>query len=253
MAADQIALVPFYLDWTFWAVAVSVVALILSQLPPIHILLRRAKLDVEAYSRMHLTHKVGNPNAQLHLIISNSGGRELRIRGIALRLRRGTEDEFVLPAQTYLQSPGDKEAVLLTSFKLKPKEEWAHIVNFLKFFSRQDEKHYRQLEANLRQDILAKHDALVDKNLVVMADDENVQPLIKFFESKFRWLPGEYELTLQVQVQPERASLSKRYRVTLFESDSKELTDYRDDYKYGFGVCLDSQRHVGVIVPLTEA
>ena len=41
--------------------------------------------------------------------------------------------------------------------------------------------------------------------------------------------------------------------MTLFESDSKELTDYRDDYKYGFGVCLDLQRHVGVIVPLTEA
>ena len=141
----------------------------------------------------------------------------------------------------------------MTSFKLKPKEEWAHIVNFLNFFSRQDEKYYRQLEANLRQNILVKCDALVDKNIIVTADDENVQPLIKFFESKFRWLPGEYELTLQVQVEPERASLSRRYRITLFESDSKELTDYRDDYKYGFGVCLDSQRHVGVIVPLTEA
>src|SRR5437899_4746900 len=177
MPADQIVLVPFYLDWKFWAVAVSVLALILSQLPPIHRLLRRAKLDVEAYSRMYLTHKVGNPNAQLHLIISNSGGRELKIKGIALRLRRGTEDEFVLPAQNYLQSPGDKEAVLLTSFKLKPKEEWAHLVNFLILFSRKDEKHYRQFEANLRQDILVKRDALVDKNIVVTADDENVQPL----------------------------------------------------------------------------
>src|SRR5712691_6475060 len=109
MPVDQVALVPFYLDWKFWSVAVAVIALILSQLPPIHILLRRAKLDVEAYSRMLLTHKVGNPNAQLHLIISNPGGRELRIKGILLRLRRGTEDEFVLPAQNYLQSPGDKE------------------------------------------------------------------------------------------------------------------------------------------------
>jgi hypothetical protein len=245
-------MVPFYLDWKFWSVAVAVIALILSQLPPIHILLRRAKLDVEVYNRMLLTHKVGNPNAQLHLIISNPGGRELRIKGIALRLRRGKEDEFVLPAQNYLQSPGDKEAVLLTSFKLKPKEEWAHIVNFLNFFSRQDEKSYRQLESNLRQDILIKRNALVDQNIIATANDENVQPLLKFFESKFRWLPGEYELTLQIQVEPERASLSRRYRITLFESDSKELTDYRDDYKYGFGVCLDSQRHVGVIVPLTE-
>ena len=104
-----------------------------------------------------------------------------------------------------------------------------------------------------KKDNHVKRDALVDKNINVAADDENVQPLLKFFESKFRWLSGEYELTLKVQVEPERASLCRGYRMTLFESDSKELTDYRDDYKYGFGVCLDLQRHVGVIVPLTEA
>jgi hypothetical protein len=245
--------VAFYLDWKFWAVAVSVVALILSQLPPIHVLLRRAKLDLEAYSRMHLTHKVGNPNAQLHLIIGNTGGREVKVKAITLRFRRGTEDEFVLPAQNYLQAPGDKEAVLLTSFKLKPTEEWGHIVNFLDFFPRKDEKEYRQLESNLRQDLLEKHEALQDKNALVAADDKNVQPLIKFFEGKFRWLPGEYELTLQIHAEPAKASFTKRYRITLFESDAKELEDYRNDYKYGFGVCLDTRRHAGVIVPLAEA
>lgn len=65
------ASVPLYLNWSFWAVVVALCAVVLSQIPPIHLLLKKAKLDLELYSRIHLTHKVGNPNLQLHLIISN--------------------------------------------------------------------------------------------------------------------------------------------------------------------------------------
>ncbi len=143
MTPEQLLLTPFYLDWKFWSAAVAFLALVLSQLSPLHILFRRAKLDAEAYSQMHITHKVGNPNAQLHLILSNAGGRDLRIRAFELQFKQGSEDMFVLPAKNYLQLPGDRDAVLLTPFKLKPGEEWAHIVNFLNFFSRQDDKQYR--------------------------------------------------------------------------------------------------------------
>ena len=54
MTASTIA--PFYLDWTFWAVVVSFVAVILSQLPPVHLLLKPKRLDVEVHSRIQITH-----------------------------------------------------------------------------------------------------------------------------------------------------------------------------------------------------
>ena len=244
---------PFYLDWKFWAVVVSFLALVLSQLPPIHIMLRRAKLDVEAYSRIHFTHRVGNPNAQLHLIVSNVGGREIKIKSIALHFKRGNDDQVTLPAQNYLQEPGDKDTVLLTSFKLKPKDEWAHIANFLNFFSRTDEKTFRQLESNLKNDIFEKKELPENKDTVVEADTENVQPIIEFFHRKFRWEPGEYEISLEIKTEPQHASVSKRYRVTLFESDSAELKSYSDDYKYGAGVYWNNSRHTGLILPLIEA
>jgi hypothetical protein len=253
MPTSEAALAHFYLDWKFWSVIVSLAALILSQLKPIHILLRRAKLEIEAHNRMHLTHKVGNPNASLHLIINNSGGRELKIRDITLRFKRGQDDEFVLPAASYLQTPSSKESVLFTPFKLKPQEEWAHIVQFVNVFSRQDEKQFRQLAANLRQDILAKRPLLADQNTLAAADDKNVQPCIQFFETKFRWFPGEYDLTLQIQAEPDKGNLTKRYRITLFESDSKELMDYCDDYKHGFGIYIDYSEHHGLGVPVMEA
>ena len=216
-------------------------------------MLRRAKLDVEAYSRIHFTHQVGDPSARLHLIFSNVGGREIKIKSIALHFKRGNDDQFTLPAQTYLQEPGDKDAVLLTSFKLKPKDDWAHIVNFLNFFSRTDEKTFRQLEWNLKNDIFEKKEVPENKDTVVEADTKNVQPIIEFFHQKFRWEPGEYEMSLEIKAEPQCASVIKQFRVTLFESDSAELKSYADDYKYGAGVYFNNPRHTGLILPFKEA
>jgi hypothetical protein len=84
MLAVDVAHTPFYSDWIFWSVVVSAIAIILSQLPPLHVLVRRPKLEVESYGRILLLHKIANPNAQLHLLISNVGGREVRIRGMSL-------------------------------------------------------------------------------------------------------------------------------------------------------------------------
>lgn len=253
MVVEQITQTPFYFDWVFWSFVVALFALVLSQLPPIHIMIRRPKLEVEVYSQMHITHKVGNPNAQLHLILSNTGGRVLKIRGIELQFKRAKTDEFNLPAMNYYQLSGDKETVLLTSFKLKPGEEWAHIVNFLNFFSRDDDKLFRRLESNLRTDILDQREFLEDKNEIVTAEDSNIQPLLEFFDGKFRWQPGEYEMRLKVQTDPPNSLSDKHFRFVLFESDSEELSSYKDDYKYGFGVSLNTTKHQGVIAPLSEA
>src|SRR3990172_1109484 len=113
--------VPLYADWSFWAVVVAAIAILLSQLPPVHQVVRRAKLTMELYTRAHITHKVGNPNVQLHIILSNVGGRSIRIRGMALKVRRDGKDLAALPAQNYLQNPNDERTVLFTTFSLSPK------------------------------------------------------------------------------------------------------------------------------------
>ena len=47
---------PLYLDWTFWAALLSLVAIILSQLPPVHLLVRPKRLEVEVHSRIRVSH-----------------------------------------------------------------------------------------------------------------------------------------------------------------------------------------------------
>lgn len=254
--ADQLTQVPFYLDWKFWlaagSLAASTVAVILSQLPPLRLLFSRGRLDLEVYRVMALRHSVGNPDVQVHLIISNGGGKRGKIKDIKLHFQRNTADHFILPAQGYFQAVSDTDPVLLTPFRLEPNQEWGHIVSFFSRRAHQEEKEVRQLQANLVQDILNKRIGLEKDAPDVAAEEETVRPIIEFFRNKFRWKHGEYEVTVQVEAEPATASVKKEYRITLFESDSKGLEDYSLDYAYGYGVYLPVRRPA-VLVPLREA
>ena len=52
--------IPLYFNWSFWAVVVAAIAVFLSQIPPIKELIKSAKLDFEVYSKISITHKLGN-------------------------------------------------------------------------------------------------------------------------------------------------------------------------------------------------
>ena len=244
--------IPIYLDWSFWAVIFAALALLLSQLPPVHMIFKRAKLDMELYSRIHITHKVGNPNIQLHLILNNIGGKVVKIKGISTTIKRNGKQIAILPAQNYLQKPNDKTTILLTSFFLKPKDEWSHSVNFLNYFSRNEEKEYRNAESNLKENIFEKRKLLQNKDVLIEADGKYLPPFMKIFNDKFLWNADEYEVQVSVEAKPEKANIRKKYRFTLFESDVEELSKYKDDFKYGDGIYWDSVNHLGVIVQITE-
>ena len=245
--------VPLYLNWSFWAVVVAAIAILLSQLPPVHVLLRRAKLDIETYSRISLTHRVGNPNLQLHLVLSNTGGRSVKVNGISATIKKDANQVATLPAQSYLQNPTDTTPLVFTRFSLKPKEEWAHFVNFLNYFSRSDEKKYRYAQSQLRAEVLEKKKEPQNKDVIVEVGEEFITVFIEMFDGKFLWFPGEYEMCISIEAKPPRACIEKKYRFTLFESDSDELSKVREDYKFGDGIYWDSGNHLGVIVQIVEA
>lgn len=249
-----VAATPFYLDWSFWAVFIASLALLLSQLPPIHVILKKAKIDFELYSKISITHKVGNPNLQLHMIINNIGGRKVRIKGIEAKIIRDGNEIAILPAQNFLQEPSDKNNVLLTSFPLNPNEEWGHIVNLLKFYGREEEKSYRESEGNIKSDLFGKR-KLVEGEIkeLIEADNENVQPFITFFNDRFIWLSGEYELIIKVITDKDKSNIQKSYRFTLFEYYEQELRKITEEYKYGAGIYWDSATPQSVIVDIKEA
>ncbi|WP_210023819.1 hypothetical protein [Methylocaldum sp. RMAD-M] len=231
---------------------IAAAALTLSQLPPLHIMFRRARLGCEAYSLLHITHKVGNPNAQWHLIIENKGGRVVRVKGLTLEFRRKGAVPFTLPAQNYLMTPDAKETVMFTPFRLLPREERAHIINFFQLFARDEDKEYRFLESAVRSDILQQKQEPENREKLCEASPTVVAGLLNFFRRKYQWVPGEYSLTLSIHTEPAAAGLKKQYRFTLFESEARELEEYSQGYKYGAGVYWISDAQPGLLVPIYE-
>lgn len=244
--------VPLYLDWQFWSAVVAVLALVLTQLPPVRLWFRPSRLEVEVHSRVQVTHKVGNPNLGMYVGIRNIGGRDVRVRSISVALARDGNPLGVYPIINFFETPSSTSAVLFVPFTLRPTETWAHGANFLKPFDRNTEKHYRELESDLRSNIRRKLAARDEESKeLVEADAQYVQPFLNMFNRMFVWLPGEYTLDLQIQVESGKNTFGKRYQFTLFESDSEELRSHTDDFKHGGGLAYNVDRHVGVYVQLS--
>lgn len=240
-----------FTDWKFWSFLVAAIALVLSQLPPLHILLRRAKLDLELYSRISITHKVGNPNLTAHLIIRNIGGRKLRIKSIVAEIHRDNNLICALPAQTFMSDPLDKQTMILTSFNLSPDEESSFVANFLNYFSRDEEKIYKAAEKKLKDKISEIRKSLKEDE-IAKVDESYCLPFEDLFKKKFIWKAGEYRLSIWVKTETPTADLCKSFRFTLFESQSDELSSYMNDINTGAGIYWLSSEHSGIGIEIEE-
>lgn len=158
-----------------------------------------------------------------------------------------------MPGQNYYESPSAQSSVLFVPFTIAPSESWAHSVTFLNFFDRQTEKRFREslsaLDANIRKKLRERPEG--EKGAVV-AERDLVQPFFELFKQLFIWQPGEYVAELVVDAEPGSASFSKKYRFTLYESDTADLTAQLEDYPFGGGLTYKVESHLGVNVPLTE-
>jgi len=231
---------PFFLDWTFWAAVVAVLALVLSQLPPVRVLLRRTRLSMQPYDRLNVTHWLGNPNVNLHIQLLNTGGRTVRVRSLTLELSTDEGVKLSLPAQTFSRADGTPGTFLFVPFGLEPDKEWANFVGFFAPFNMTDERTSKQLIKELKSDIGVKLRDLSqearDQKELVEGQAACVAKLQEFFRNHNKWGPGEYTATLKVQCTPDRGSQVRKFRFTLFEADVQELEERACRYKYGAGV-----------------
>jgi len=248
---------PFYEDWTFWAVAVSIIAVILSQIPPILVLIKKAKIDFEVYSKVSLTHKVGNPNLQTHLLISNIGGRKVRIRNINIKIFKDGEYLITLPTQNYLPDPSEGKTVLFTTFPLMPNEDWSNIINLYKNFDREDEKHYHEIENAMKESYLEKREQEDNREELkspIELDSSLTKQAKRFFDTHFIWSEGEYELEVAIETDTKSADISKKFKFIVFESQSNDLKEITEHYKYGGGFWWDVKSIPSeVIIAISES
>src|SRR5258706_9898440 len=94
---------PFYENWQFWSAGAAWVALAISIAPYIIRWLKRPRLDVDTVMTAVVMHEIGHPRLQLHTILNNRGGRELRINGMSIEVRRGDGDPLRIRAAGFFQ------------------------------------------------------------------------------------------------------------------------------------------------------
>jgi hypothetical protein len=257
VAAEEAHRSPVYLNWEFWSAICAGLALVLSQFPPVATWLKpRRLLEVETLSRIVITHKIGNPNLGLYVSVRNGGKSDVRVRSMNLAVKRDEVDLGTFPAQNYYETMTSKETTLFVAFSIKPGETWAHTVNFLRIFDRGTEKWYRQSESKLRENIqtkIAARDASIPEKpkTLIEAEPELVQPFLTFFDKNFAWFPGEYFVNLTISTDYSPTAVVKKFRFTLYESDSNDLRSLADDYKYAAGINWDRKdRSTAFFIPI---
>jgi len=231
---------PIYLDWIFWTAVVAMLALVLSQLPPLRVLLRRTRLNIQLFDRLNVTDSLGNPNVNLFIQLINMGGRSIRVLRMHLEFEADDRTKFVLPAQRLSRPDKADTYLLFTPFNLRPDDEWSHFVNFFEPFSMNDERIVKQATKDLRSDIEDKIERrrklAGDQNGLMEAESKFVDKFQEFYKSHYKWRPGEYTAHLRIECTPKRATQIYTFRFTLFESDIQELDERTTRYKYGAGV-----------------
>ena len=205
----------------------------------------------EVHDQMLIQHKYGNPSAQLHLIFSNRGGREVRVKKVTLAFQDRHGNAFSLPASTYLQQQRDASGVIFVPFTLKASEEWGHIVLFWPPLTRQVDLSIRRAKVALREDLAAKRAANPDPAIWVAADDHNIAPFIELFNKQFKWFADDYEVTLQAETEPPNAMKPQKFRVVIFDPDTELLREPTKRYKYGEDILPGSPAPEGAFVQVT--
>ncbi|WP_147461783.1 hypothetical protein [Pseudomonas coronafaciens] len=125
----------------------------------------------------------------------------------------------------YFETPSYSSTVLFVPFVLKPSESWAHGVALFQVFDRQTGKSFREYLSLLKADIRHKIDGRPPRsNDLVETAPELVAHFTAMFDRLFIWQTGEYIASLSVTAEPGSASYSKKYRFTVYEADTADLS-----------------------------
>jgi hypothetical protein len=233
----------------FLGVIVALIAVILSQLPPVHELLKGIKVKLIRPEQIAIGHFLGNLHVYLKLDIRNIGGREVNIGEVICIIReRHTESVRKMPARTYFsrQSAAPNQWIersQVGTISLKPGEYWSETVDCYKLWTREEEEETNKIIGRFRRDIfnknLLRQAQQCQLHQVVEVDEQLVCEAKNFFENKYKKIKlekGNYNLIIAIISD----SKSKKelglfgFDFTIFSSDF--LTQSIEDYRYGYGI-----------------
>jgi len=126
---------------------IAVLALILSQLPPLRDLLRGTKIRLNTKEQFTLDTFLGRLEVIIFLDIHNTGGKAVSISKIYCVIQRDKEHVWNLPARTYLTNEGE---ILIGGIPLKPGEHWSQSVRCYDLWEEEEEEEVTNIISRFR-------------------------------------------------------------------------------------------------------
>jgi hypothetical protein len=224
-----------------WSLVVSAIAVVLSQLSPIADLIKGEQIQLTTANSLNLAHNLGNLGVLMPVNIENTGGKKVKIAKIELVIRDTSNQKRTLVAQTYFsKSTPQMLETPLTSIVLKPGETWNEVIRCWSPYDEQSEAEAAAVMSDVQRSIAAQAATLSPK--IYEASDSSVKRAKAFYAKNFSLHQGTYDCCLVVLDAKNRVMAADGYRFTLYEHHLALLASLTEDYKYGLGVYLPSQK-----------
>ena len=227
-----------------WSAFIAVLALILSQLPPIRELIKGRKIKIIVPEMFMLSHVLGNIEISLSIDLHNNGGKFVSIAKLDLFFVDSQNIIWKLPAITYFSRQQPPQAgiplqeFLLGSISLKPGDHWNETIHCYRIWSETEEEEVNEIQSKISKNILQKRAALPPNAPNVEADEKIVNEAKIFFEKLFNLHKGNYQFIVACLSENESIISVRGFEFTLFESNINALRSQTEEYKYGFGIYI---------------
>lgn len=242
-----------------WSAIIALLALILSQLPPVHQLLRRRALHIVVPEYLTLYHFLGNLNLLGLVALHNTGGKALTVAKIDCIM---TCDNSVwhLPGLMYVShrsqgASGQQNMEFFVEWSvLKPDEHWSETVHFFKPWKVQEEEDATEIIGKIRNNINAKLAQRPPEapKILVEADDDLVREAKEFFQKRFQLAKGNYRLVIAALSEKDEVLALRGFDFTLFDNHIRTLRSVTDDYKVGAGIYYPADQWKQVAIRLRQ-
>ena len=226
--------IPWYGDWKFWSAVVAWLSFMMNILPWIIKKTRGTNLSLTAYPSISLTHKVGITNIQWHLRLENNGGTELDISNIDLSIK-DDDGTLTIPGKTTYEKNSIDQSIL-AGFRLKPGETWQGFVCFFEHLSIDDQREFRNIENETRQELKSQGTQPIPPIL----SPKLINRITTFYLRMFKFKPREYKVKICVKAKGGKEFFFPGYRFTLYESDVSEQISHSNRYMTGEGITWHS-------------